>query len=206
MEETGGVLHRDGGDIQCKMGRVQFKCVDSSQQHLVFGASTGTLYFYERLQQRFIFMITAMKVVEPISIVKFNPAGNILAHATSRGSVFITEINLNRKEKDKILINFVHKETISAMVWDEEGNHLFFGDETGGTFMLSMAKIRASSFFSEFTPDPVHRDSAVVQLWTGNQHLLISSLTKATLYHIPTQQLIKVGSQDRSGRYVDPNR
>eukprot|EP01119_Soliformovum_irregulare_P022828 TRINITY_DN7876_c0_g2_i1.p1 TRINITY_DN7876_c0_g2~~TRINITY_DN7876_c0_g2_i1.p1 ORF type:complete len:1177 (-),score=284.37 TRINITY_DN7876_c0_g2_i1:8-3421(-) len=181
--------------------RVQFKCVDSSQQHLVFGATTGTLYFYERIQHRFIFMITAMKVAEPISIVRFHPSGAILAHVTSRGSIFITEISLNRKEKDKTLINFVHKETVSAMVWDEDGNHLFFGDEAGGTYMLSMSKIRASSFFTDFAPDLVLKDSPVVQLWAIGQHLLISSLTKATLYHVPSQQLIKVGSQDRSGRY-----
>lgn len=196
MESLHPKLVWQGMDAVSKLGgRVRYSCLDASQSLIVFGANTGTLYFYERESLRQVTLIPSKEIREPISIVKLNPNGSLLALSTSKGFLFILEFNLvNKKEKDKILLKISQKENICCLCWSEDGSTLFFSDEGGTTSMICLSKSK--------TPEVVHKDSSpIVQICCKENELLISSMTRCFVVNLQKQSCAPVGTQARDGKF-----
>ena len=73
-------------------GRVGYTCLDISPNYFVFGANTGSLYFFDRKTLRFLRLISTVK--EHITLVKWHLNENLLAVATAASEIFVLEINL----------------------------------------------------------------------------------------------------------------
>lgn len=92
-----------------RQSRIRYTCLDASEHFLVFGANTGSLYFYERSTLNFVHLITTVQ--EPITQLKFCPNENYLAIATLKNfDIIILEPKLQtRKEKVKFFLLFVNR-------------------------------------------------------------------------------------------------
>ena len=202
-------------------GRVKLSCLDCSSQYLVFGANTGSLYFYDRESLRLLSLISSKEIREPITLVKLSPLGNILAIATSKLSVFILEHNVNnRKEKEKVLLKIPHNQEITCLEWEkcvaEKEEELkstggsscaYFSDVVGSTFMIPLAKPKSSQILKTSSSnlisnaEHVHKcDSSIVQLDFLDNQLLISSHSKCSIINFTKQACYQVGTQRRDGR------
>lgn len=179
-------------------GRVKYSCLDISKNYILLGANTGSFYFYERETLRFITLLSLKEIREPISLVKFNYQGNLIAISTIKATLCILEINLNqRKDKEKIIYKNFHKEEITCLQWDYEGNNLFFGDQIGNITMISFNKNRFRNLEIIFKCD-----SSIVQLSFQDDILLASSLSRCTvIYPLQKQNSIQIGSQLRDGKF-----
>jgi hypothetical protein len=193
-------------------GRVKYSCLDASSDYLVLGANTGSLYFFEVQTQRFVTLINAKELREPISHIKFNSSGTLLGIATSKSTVCVLELSLlNRKDPYKVINKFVHREEITCLQWDKGA--LFLGDVLGGVHMTALNPRLTKLVFSNL--ECVFKcDSAIVQLSTVASQaatsntsappelLLISSMTRSTILNLAKRTSAQVGTQLRDGRCV----
>src|SRR5690242_8032167 len=69
--------------------RAKYTAVDVSQNYAVLGASTGSLYFYERHSMNFISMYTNPDIKDSLTLVKISPDESKVAIATSKGTKLV---------------------------------------------------------------------------------------------------------------------
>lgn len=124
---------------------------------------------------------------------------NLLALSTSKGGLFIFDINLQNR-RDKMIFKYSHSQEISHLEWGVSENSiaLFFVDDSGLVFSVPLMKLK-SLFFS---PENIYKsDSTVVQILYENNMLLVSSLSKCVVVNLNKQNSItQIGSQLRDGR------
>lgn len=88
--------------------RIRYSCLDISENFLVLGANTGSLYFYERESLTFLQLLTFVQ--DPIVQVRFSPNERFLAIATSKNyNIIILEPNLrSKKDKERVSWDFLN--------------------------------------------------------------------------------------------------
>ncbi|KJE92802.1 hypothetical protein CAOG_03702 [Capsaspora owczarzaki ATCC 30864] len=103
-----------------------------------------------------------------LTCIKFAPNDNVIAMGTVQGIVLVWQLNLHRaklKEKQIVAITEHRNSSITALEWDDRGQRLFSGDDTGRVFSTSFSRSIASIFR---TSDLMMRgDSRITQLQYG---------------------------------------
>lgn len=81
---------------------VKLTCIDSCSEYLLLGATTGSLYVFDRKTSKFIQLLSIEDIREPIVKIKFSPDERFLAIATSKPNIYVLEINVGKRLKAKV--------------------------------------------------------------------------------------------------------
>jgi hypothetical protein len=122
--------------------RIRYSCIDVSENFLVLGANTGSLYFYERNTLTFLQLLTLVQ--EPIVQVRFSPNERLLAVATSKNyTILVIEPNLiSKKEKERVIVSKL------VIFIPPLLNVAFFGIFQSIIFSFSRSVYRKFTFFT----------------------------------------------------------
>lgn len=177
--------------------KTKFSAMDCCSWSLVLGTTIGTLYLFDPESLRRFGLISNKDLRDPIVRLKWAPSANqsntsgLIAIATSKQTIILMEINLqSKKEKERIAsrIQTPTNSPVSYWVWDDNSANLYFGDESGGVYHLSVDAARRSK---NYQPELLFRcDSNVVQLVLANEKLLASSLTRCLLFDLRSRRSV----------------
>jgi WD40 repeat protein len=189
--------------------RIRYSCLDASENFLVLGANTGSLYFYERDTLAFLQLLTLIQ--EPIVQVKFSPNERFVAIATSKNyNIVVIEPNLrSKKDKERIVMTVTeHKSEITCLSWAGSGPQLrlFSGDESGAVYVTSVGARLKTFFTSTSDSEYLYKcDTRVVQLHYDDDlnQLLVSNLTNSLIINFAKNAVVPVGKNRVKGLMVE---
>lgn len=145
---SGFCLKLDKVNLSSQLGsRIRVTSVDTHGDLVVFGASTGTIYYYKRVVNAVDLSandgLVFLRLVSlssdrsakhgPITHLKINPYRlDLLAASTGNHVIHIMHVPLNNEAQERVFFRITsHAHSISQLLWDPEGNNLISGDSSG---------------------------------------------------------------------------
>ncbi|KAK4886797.1 hypothetical protein RN001_003068 [Aquatica leii] len=189
--------------------RIKFTCFDVSKTYIVFGATSGGLYVFNRHPHEFIKLIPSKEgsVVQ----VCISPDERHIGLSTSKGIVMIIQ-NCFMESNFHYETYSEHRDNlVTAMKWYMD--ELFCGDNTGKITVVVLPSLLAKAIFQVTCATLMQLESSVVQIDVYLKFLLISTLTKTYICDTDKEQYRQIGKKLRNGHFgacfavnnVDPN-
>lgn len=172
--------------------RIKFLSFSASENFVVFGATSGGLYVYNR--QTFTFKSLVPSKEGPVTRVIISPDEKWFGFSTARGISCVLEHNgstVNRR-----ILSSVHEgRVVTALQWNNSSSQMYVGDNSGQISVISVA--------SYLTPAValMQLDSSVVQLDTCSYLLLASTTTRSYLCDTLREQYRQIGTRLRDGEF-----
>lgn len=113
----------------------KFSCCDASQEFIIFGATSGSLYIFKRLINAAQFVkIIPNKFGSINSVAIERKTETFIAFSTIKGYVIITSIDAN----PQIVANESNKDLVTCLYWADD-DQLFFGNIRGQITLINLA-------------------------------------------------------------------
>lgn len=188
--------------------RIKYSCFAVSSHLLVLGANTGGVYVFIKHPLNYINFIPNKE--RDIQIARFSPDDKYLAIGSGCGVIIVWELNVTHlQHSKKVLEVSEHRGChISDIVWDNKGQQLFIGDNTGKVSVVHMPGVLPRTVLSSGGGIRLRKqgiilicETPVVQLDYENDHLLVSCRHKSAVMNLKREEVVSVGSQERDGLY-----
>ncbi|PIK33722.1 hypothetical protein BSL78_29460 [Apostichopus japonicus] len=179
--------------------RIKYSALDVSKEHIALGASTGSVYIFQRDNLNYILQLSGNN--GSISKLLFSRRCDRLAVVTWDSLIVVWELNIQeRKNPVQILTSTTHKDAgITCLAWDESGNRVFAGDERGWVTITNVDSKKPSGLFKLLSQVILKADSQIVQLDFVNDDLLVSTLTRIHVCFTKRKKCTTIGKKLREG-------
>lgn len=201
---------------------MQYTCYDASRNFIVCGATSGSIYLFQRHPCKFLQLIP--DVFGPIVHVAISPEEHYVAYCSHKGTILVYVIDLDGNAQPTILSTYYREMTITQLKWRQNESQLFAGDMKGNVFLVNLnnflvsrvnisveRSIDLNGFRCSFvqgrnlTNISIHPilflESPVVQISDFDQLLLVSNCTKCILCNTETEEFKQIGNQPRDGKF-----
>ncbi|XP_077295508.1 WD40 repeat domain-containing protein pink [Arctopsyche grandis] len=183
--------------------RIKYTCFDVSNLFLIFGATSGGLYVFNRDSCEFIQLIPNKEGA--ITKITISPDEKCLAFSTHKGIVCVCDCGTNVGTYMKSSILQMSKEhqgnEVTFMIWNENGSELYIGDDVGTVSVLHVSKSITKNVFQTPVFSLMHLDSRIVQLDIKENLLLVSTLTRCFICDTSKEHYAQIGQKLRDGEY-----
>uniref|UniRef100_T1IXV8 Uncharacterized protein n=1 Tax=Strigamia maritima TaxID=126957 RepID=T1IXV8_STRMM len=163
--------------------RIKYLSFDVSKCYLIFGASTGSIYIFQRNPLKFLQVLANKDGA--ITQICLAPDDNLIGYATSKGLVIIMEHNIDKRGNQmpkRLQLSYEHKTSqITALKWNSTSSRLFAGDDKGRVSVINILSSKARFLLQLPTVVIMRLDSKVVELDFAQNKLAASTLTKCYL-------------------------
>ncbi|KAK5643432.1 hypothetical protein RI129_007277 [Pyrocoelia pectoralis] len=177
--------------------RIKFTAFDVSKSFVVFGASSGGLYVFNRHPHQFLKLIPSKE--GSIVQVCISPDEKHISLASSKGAVVIIP-NCFNENYIQYQANYEHRGNIvTAIKWN--GDELYCGDNTGRITVISLPSLLAKAMFQPNCATLMQLDSRIIQIDSYSKFLLISTLTRTYICDTDKEQYRQIGKKLRNGHF-----
>ena len=179
--------------------RLKYNCMAVSSNLICLGASTGSVYLYDRSSLKLIRFIS--NAISGIVIMRFSSDEKMLAAADNNGVIIVWDMEHYNAEV-KIVREIVDYKLrqVTSMCWNEICNKLYVGDQLGLVMGFSISRVKVANF-GRTSETILKKGSMVVQMDFRQDLLLISTTTKAIICYVTRELFQQVGSKPRDGIY-----
>ncbi|KAB0799347.1 hypothetical protein PPYR_07227 [Photinus pyralis] len=177
--------------------RIKFTAFDVSKSYVVFGASSGGLYVFNRHPHQFLKLIPSKEGA--IVQVCISHDEKHLSLATSKGAVVIIP-NCFYENCIQYHTHHEHRGNIvTAIKWN--GDELYCGDNLGKITVITLPSLLAKAMFQANYATLMQLDSRIVQIDVYSKFLLISTLTRTHICDTDKEQYRQIGKKLRNGHF-----
>jgi WD40 repeat protein len=89
--------------------------MDVGEECIVFGANTGSLYFFNRAGQRFLQLVSSPEIRAAVTHIRFSPDERFVALSTLDGELVVLEPKLGTRAKERIVLrHHLHRDATTA--------------------------------------------------------------------------------------------
>lgn len=114
----------------------QYTCYDASQNYVACGATSGSIYLFQRQPCKFLQLIP--NVFGPISHVAISPQEHYVAYSSHKGTMLVYVIDLESNAQPTILSTYYREMIITQLSWRQNESQLFAGDLKGNVFLVNL--------------------------------------------------------------------
>lgn len=114
--------------------RIKYSSYDISNNYIICGATSGSLYLFHRQPCNFLQLIP--KLNGPINYVAISPKEHYIAFST-QSNIHIYVIDL-KAIQPVIFSSYYHEMIITQIRWKKNENQLFLGDIKGNVFLVNL--------------------------------------------------------------------
>jgi hypothetical protein len=177
--------------------RIKFTSFDVSTKYVIFGASSGGIYIFNREPCQFLKLIPTTH--GSANLVQISADEENLAVAASTGLVTVFEDCFNSLNFQQQIFTEHEGNTVTALKWN--GNDLYCGDSIGRVSVIILKNFLTKAMFQTPTACLMHLDSPIVQLDAYSKFLLVSTQTRSLLCDTDTERYRQVGKKARDGNF-----
>lgn len=112
---------------------LQYTCYDSSENFIVCGANSGSLYIFQREPIKFLRLIPTSNGI--ISHVSISPRESYIALTTEKGTISIYVIDLTSSQPN---FSSYYLESITQIKWRQTEAQIILGDTKGQVFLVNL--------------------------------------------------------------------
>lgn len=113
----------------------QYTCYDASTNYIVCGATSGSLYLFQRQPCKFLQLIP--NLYGAISHVAISPQEHFIAFTTQKGTILVYVIDLTAVQP-VVVSSYYREMCITQLKWKQNECQLFFGDMKGNVFLVNL--------------------------------------------------------------------
>lgn len=190
----------------------QYTCYDVSKNYIVCGATSGSLYIFERDNCKFLQLIPSSNGV--INHVAISPKEQYLAFTTKKKAISIHSIDWKSNRPIRFFTSCYHEMDITQIIWRQKECQIIFGDDKGQVFLVnlnhSMVRIFAKQFLKNYIKNNVtyffqgrnsffmslhpilFLETPIVQICEFKHLLLVSNYTKCVLCNVESEEFKQV--------------
>ncbi|KAF2902390.1 hypothetical protein ILUMI_03787 [Ignelater luminosus] len=177
--------------------RIKFTCFDVSKNYIVFGATSGGVYVFNRYPHAFIKLIPSKygSVVQ----VLVSPTEKAIVLASSKGLIVVIG-NCFTENNVEYQVYCEHEgNLITAMKWHSE--EIYCGDDKGKISVITLPNLLTKAIFQAPTASLMQLNSPIVQIDCYSKFLLISTHSRTYICDTDKEQYRQIGKKLRDGRF-----
>ncbi|KAI5703548.1 hypothetical protein M8J75_013132 [Diaphorina citri] len=180
--------------------RIKYTCFNVSDKYIIFGATSGSLYLFNREPCSFLQIIPNQEGA--VTNVTISPNEQLIAFSSFKGIVCVVE-KINKASVTSMLIkSFEHSSSdVTDFVWTASSSQLFVGDSLGRISVINTSLFLGKTVFQVPCFTLMQLDSRIVQMSTCHDWLLVSTLTRSYLCDTVHEQYRQIGKKLRDGHY-----
>lgn len=118
------------------MNLPQYTCVDAAQNYIVFGATSGSIYVFQREPCSFIQIIPTK--FGQLKLLSLSPGTKYLAFANARGTIGVTEL-VSQSSYSQIVSAQLEETIATCFFWKDNDKELYLGDDKGNVSLVNLS-------------------------------------------------------------------
>ncbi|KAL4713472.1 hypothetical protein ACJJTC_010457 [Scirpophaga incertulas] len=179
--------------------RIKYTCFDVSKTLIVFGATSGGIYIFNRHPCEFLQLIPNKDGT--ITRVVISTDEKYVGFANGRGIVIVTACDQSVSGSNSAVTSKEHlNNEVTALAWSMR-NMLFCGDDVGKISVLQLKNFIAKTMFQNSSQTIMSLDSRICQIDVKESMLLVSTFTRCYICDTSQEQYRQIGQKLRDGEF-----
>lgn len=121
----------------------QYTCYDASRNYVACGATSGSIYLFQRQPCKFLQLIP--NTFGSISNVAISQQEHYVAYSSQKGTILVYVIDSENDAQPTILSTYYREMKITQLHWRKNESQLFVGDLTGNVFLVNLNNFLVSA-------------------------------------------------------------
>ncbi|XP_011500800.1 PREDICTED: Hermansky-Pudlak syndrome 5 protein homolog [Ceratosolen solmsi marchali] len=177
--------------------KIQYTCINVSENYIVLGATSGSLYLFAR--EPCIFQQLIPLSEGAVFRAQISPDEKMIALATVRGNICLVALKPSIK---LITVSTEHLgEKVTCLCWNSNSTEVYAGDETGKASVTVLLTFMVNGIFQAPSCTLMNLDSKIVQMNFTSPLLLISTLNRCYICDTILEQYKQIGNKPRDGEF-----
>ncbi|XP_030562247.1 Hermansky-Pudlak syndrome 5 protein homolog [Drosophila novamexicana] len=182
--------------------RIKYTCFDISDNYIIFGATSGSLYFFNRGGK---FMHLIPNKHGPVTHLSISANNKYVAFATQRSLICVYAVNLSAQAAPQVIVTHLSTDQsvqVSCIHWTPDEKQFYYGDTRGQVNLVLLSSFIGHSLLFNMTVHPLlYLDAPVVQIDDFESLLLVSNSTKCILCNTEYEEYKQIGNRPRDGAF-----
>ncbi|KAL1459762.1 hypothetical protein WDU94_011717 [Cyamophila willieti] len=184
----------------CLIFLFQYTCFNVSEKYIIFGATSGSLYLFNREPCSFLQIIPNQEGA--VTNVTISPNEQLIAFSSFKGIVCVVEKTSKASPTSMLIKSFEHSSSdVTDFVWTSSSSQLFVGDSLGRISVINTSLFLGKTVFQVPCFTLMQLDSRIIQMSTCVDWLLVSTMTRSYLCDTVHEQYRQIGKKLRDGHY-----
>uniref|UniRef100_A0A8D9E1H2 Hermansky-Pudlak syndrome 5 protein homolog n=1 Tax=Cacopsylla melanoneura TaxID=428564 RepID=A0A8D9E1H2_9HEMI len=180
--------------------RIKYTCFNVSEKYIIFGATSGSLYLFNREPCSFVQIIPNQEGA--VTNVTISPNEQLIAFSSFKGIVCVVEKASKTSPTSMLIKSFEHSSSdVTDFVWTSSSSQLFVGDSLGRISVINTSLFLGKTVFQVPCFTLMQLDSRIIQMSTCVDWLLVSTMTRSYLCDTVHEQYRQIGKKLRDGHY-----
>uniref|UniRef100_A0A7G3AJG2 Putative hermansky-pudlak syndrome 5 n=1 Tax=Lutzomyia longipalpis TaxID=7200 RepID=A0A7G3AJG2_LUTLO len=175
--------------------RIKYTCFSASDKYLVFGATSGSLYLFQRSPCKFRHLIPNRTT--SVTHVSVSTSEKYVAHATASGEIFLSALDSEAAIPERA--GKVDTGRITYLHWANGDKCLYFGDDRGRVTRVSISTFIHRSLLNMHTQEILLLGAPVVQIDSFDVLLLVTTTAGSIMCNTEREEFKRIGNQARNG-------
>uniref|UniRef100_A0A1L8DCX1 Putative hermansky-pudlak syndrome 5 n=1 Tax=Nyssomyia neivai TaxID=330878 RepID=A0A1L8DCX1_9DIPT len=175
--------------------RIKYTCFSASEKYLVFGATSGSLYVFQRSPCKFRHLIPNR--TSSVTLVAVSANEKYVAHVTASGEIFLTPLDTEAASPERA--GKVETGKISCIHWANGDKCLYFGDDRGRVACVSISTFIHRSLLNMHTQEILLLGNPVQQIDSYDVLLLVTTTAGSIMCNTEREEFKRIGNQARNG-------
>uniref|UniRef100_A0A1B0ATY2 Hermansky-Pudlak syndrome 5 protein homolog n=1 Tax=Glossina palpalis gambiensis TaxID=67801 RepID=A0A1B0ATY2_9MUSC len=181
--------------------RIKYTCFDISDNYIVLGATSGSLYLFNR-QGKFLLLIPSKHgVVNHLSI---SANEKYIAFSTTRSVVCVYSVNLSAQATPQVIFTNLcsdHSVQVTCLHWTQDEKQFYYGDCKGQVNLVLLSTFMGTSLLNMSIHPILFLEAPIVQIDDFESLLLVSNSSKCILCNTEYEEYKQIGNKPRDGMY-----
>ncbi|XP_005182605.2 BLOC-2 complex member HPS5 homolog [Musca domestica] len=181
--------------------RIKYTCFDISENYIVLGASSGSLYLFNR-QGKFLHLIPSKHgAVNHLSI---SANEKYVGFSTQRSVVCVYVVNLSAQSVPQVIFTNLCSDAsvqVTCMHWTQDEKQFYYGDSKGQVNLVLLSTFIGTTLINMSIHPILFLESPIVQIDDFESLLLVSNCTKCILCNTEYEEYKQIGNKPRDGAY-----
>ncbi|KAH8315229.1 hypothetical protein KR074_006456 [Drosophila pseudoananassae] len=180
--------------------RIKYTCFDISDCYIIFGASSGSLYLFNRNGKFLLLIPNKHGAITSLSI---SANSKYVAFATQRSLICVYAVNLSAQATPQVIFTHLDQSVqVSCIHWTQDEKQFYYGDSRGQVSLVLLSSFIGHSLLFNMTVHPLlYLDSPIVQIDDFESLLLVSNCTKCILCNTEYEEYKQIGNRPRDGAF-----
>ncbi|EDW15893.1 Hermansky-Pudlak syndrome 5 protein homolog [Drosophila mojavensis] len=182
--------------------RIKYTCFDISDNYIIFGATSGSLYFFNRGGK---FMHLIPNKHGPVTHLSISANNKYVAFSTQRSLICVYAVNLSAQAAPQVIVTHLSTDQsvqVTCIHWTPDEKQFYYGDTRGQVNLVLLSSFIGHSLLFNMSVHPLlYLDSPVVQIDDFESLLLVSNNTKCILCNTEYEEYKQIGNRPRDGAF-----
>ncbi|EDW84310.1 uncharacterized protein Dwil_GK14070 [Drosophila willistoni] len=179
--------------------RIRYTCFDVSASYIIFGATSGSLYLFNR-KGKFLHLIPNKHGA--ITHLSISVNNKYVAFATQKSLICVYAVNLSSQTSPQVIVTHLDQAQVTCIHWTQDEKQFYYGDTRGQVNLVLLSSFIGHNLLLNMSVHPLlYLDSPIVQIDDFESLLLVSNATKCILCNTEYEEYKQIGNRPRDGAY-----